>query len=107
MIAKSQQTSVVRPISQSSIGRNVAVIDRMIQLSSSDLIRPFRKIGIRAGHERDREQGDADQGEGLGVGQRVEQLPLAAGQGEHRQEREDRDQDRIEDRPADRAGRPG
>ena len=29
-------------------------------------------------HERDREDRHADQGEGLGEGQRVEQLPLAA-----------------------------
>ena len=49
MQANSQQTRVGRSISQESIGLKMAIIVRTSQLSSSDLIRPLRKIGIRAG----------------------------------------------------------
>ena len=49
MQAKSQQTRVGRSISHESIGLKMAIIVRTSQLSSSDLIRPFMKIGIKAG----------------------------------------------------------
>ena len=49
MIANSQQTRVVRSISQDSIGLKISIIVRTSQFSSSDLIRPRRKIGINAG----------------------------------------------------------
>src|SRR4051794_32830027 len=49
MQANSQQTSVGRSISQESIGLKIEIIVRTSQLSSSLLIRPLRKIGIRAG----------------------------------------------------------
>src|SRR3954465_2470007 len=49
MQTNSQQTRVVRSISHESIGFKNAVIVRTSQESSSDLIRPRRKIGIRAG----------------------------------------------------------
>src|SRR4051812_20769366 len=49
MQAKSQQTRVGRSISHESIGLKMEIMVRTSQLSSSDLIRPRRKIGIRAG----------------------------------------------------------
>ena len=47
--ALSQQTSVVRSISHESIGLKISIIVRTSQFSSSDLIRPFKKIGMSAG----------------------------------------------------------
>ncbi len=49
MTANSQNTSLVRSISQESIGLKIAIIVRTSQFSSSDRIRPLRKIGISAG----------------------------------------------------------
>ena len=49
MITKSQHTSVVRSKSQESIGLKIAIMFRTSQFSSSDLIRPLRKIGMSAG----------------------------------------------------------
>ena len=49
MTTNSQQTRVVRSISQASIGLKISIIVRTSQFSSSDLIRPLRKIGIKAG----------------------------------------------------------
>src|SRR3954454_20073547 len=49
MTTKSQQTSVVRSISHESIVLNISIIVRTSQFSSSDLMRPLRKIGIKAG----------------------------------------------------------
>ena len=107
MTTNSQITSPGRSISQESIGLKISIIVRTSQFSSSDRIRPLRKIGIKRRHQRDREQRHADQGEGLREGQRVEQLPLASREGEDRQEREDRDQDREEDRAGPPCGRRG
>src|SRR4051794_27526722 len=49
MQMKSQQTSVGRSMSQESIGLKIEIIVRTSQLSSSDLIRPRRKMGMSAG----------------------------------------------------------
>ena len=49
MMTKSQQTRVVRSISHESIGLKISIMVRTSQFSSSLLIRPLRKIGIKAG----------------------------------------------------------
>src|SRR4051794_40813027 len=49
MQTNSHETSVGRSIHQESIGLKIPIIVRTSQLSFSDLIRPFRKIGIKAG----------------------------------------------------------
>src|SRR5258708_3115548 len=49
MTTKSQHTSVVRSRSQASIGLKTPIIVRTSQFSFSDLIRPLRQIGIKAG----------------------------------------------------------
>ena len=59
-----------------------------------------------AGTSGDRQHRHRHQGERLGVGQRVEHLPLDSAQREYGQEREQHDRHREDDRPADgQAGR--
>ena len=49
MMLNSQITSPGRSISQDSIGLKISIIVLTSQFSSSDRIRPLRKIGINAG----------------------------------------------------------
>ena len=55
-------------------------------------------------HNRYRQQGRTDHGEGLGERQRMKQLPLLPGQGEDRHEREDDDGHGKEDGAPDLPG---
>jgi hypothetical protein len=74
---------------------------------------PVLALGLEgAAHEEraehrdggDGQQHRAEKGEALGVGERVEELALLAGQQKHRHEGQDDDQHREEHRPADLGG---
>ena len=86
---------------QPSTGRYTHTSGRITGFDSSPRIRAADEQAAEHRHQRDRQERGPRHGEGLGEGQRVEELALLAGQREHRDEGQDDDRHREEDRPAD------